>query len=100
MEWDPSAKVDAFGPLSYFVRFLKSSGLSDEWVELCPLRHTSNSAPSRQKLLNAVLLPILAGHKRFAHITTVRSDRVLPEFRGIEDLASEDSERRAFTHAS
>jgi hypothetical protein len=100
VEWDPSAKVTAFGPLSYFIHFLKTSGLWDEWVELCPLRFTSNNAPSKQKILGTVLLSILAGHKRYAHITTVRSDKVLPELLGMDGIASEDSVRRAFLHAT
>jgi len=100
VEWDPSAKVTAFGPLSYFIHFLKTSGLWDEWVELCPLRFNSNNAPSKQKILGTVLLSILAGHKRYAHITTVRSDKVLPELLGMDGIASEDSVRRAFLHAS
>ncbi len=100
VEWDPSAKVTVFGPLSDFIQFLKISVLWDEWVELCPLRLASNNAPSKQKILGTVLLSILAGHKRYAHITTVRSDKVLSELLGIEGLASEDSVRRVFTHAS
>lgn len=100
VEWDPSAKVTAFGPVTYFIHFLKTSGLLDEWVELCPLQFTSNNAPSKRKILGTVLLSILAGHYRYAHITTVRSDKVLPELLGIDGLASEDSVRRAFKHAS
>lgn len=65
-----------------------------------PLRFASNNAPSKQMILGTVRLPILAGNKRYAHITSLRSDKVLPELFGIEGLASEDSVRRAFTHAS
>ena len=96
MEWDPSAKVTAFGPLSYFIHFLKTSGLWEEWVRLCPLQFTSNNAPSKEKILGTILLSILAGHKRYAHITTVRADAVLPELLGMDGIASEDSVRRAF----
>jgi hypothetical protein len=96
VEWDPSAKVTAFGPLSYFIHFLKTSGLWEEWVNLCPLQFTSNNAPSKEKILGTILLSILAGHKRYAHITTVRSDTVLPELLGMDGIASEDSVRRAF----
>jgi hypothetical protein len=67
IEWDPSAKVTAFGPLSYFIQFLKTSGLWEEWVNLCPLQFTSNNAPSRDKILGTNLVSILAGHKRYAH---------------------------------
>jgi hypothetical protein len=58
VEWDPSAKVTAFGPVTYFIQFLKTSGLCDEWVELCPLRFTSDNAPSKQRILGTVLLSI------------------------------------------
>lgn len=100
VEWDRSAKVTAFGPLSYFIHFLKTSGLWEEWVEFCPLRFTSNNAPSKEKIPGTILLLILAGHKRYAHITTVRSDKVLPELLGMDGIASEDSVRRAFLQAS
>lgn len=100
VEWDLSAKVTAFGPLSYFIHFLKTSGLWDGWVELCPLRFTSNNAPSKQKILSTVLLSILAGHKRYSHITSVRADNVLPELLGIDGIAGEYSVRRVFLHAS
>jgi hypothetical protein len=96
VEWDPSAKVTAFGPLSYFIHFLKTSGLWEEWVRLCPLQFTSNNAPSKEKILGTILLSILAGHKRYAHMTSVRADKVLPELLGMDGIASEDSVRRAF----
>ncbi|HEU0124194.1 MAG TPA: hypothetical protein VFQ91_26925 [Bryobacteraceae bacterium] len=96
IERDPSAKVTAFGPLSYFIHFLKTSGLWEEWVRLCPLQFTSNNAPSKEKILGTILLSILAGHKRSAHITTVRADAVLPELLGMDGIASQDSVRRAF----
>jgi hypothetical protein len=95
VEWDPSAKVTAFGPLSYFIHFLKTSGLWEEWVRLCPLEYMSNNAPSKEKILGTILLSILAGHKRYAHMTSVRADKVLPELLGMDGIASEDSVRRA-----
>lgn len=96
VEWDPSAKVTAFGPLSYFIHFLKTSGLWEEWVRLCPFEFTSNNAPSKEKILGTILLSVLAGHKRYAHMTSVRADKVLPELLGMDGIASEDSVRRAF----
>jgi len=44
------------------------------------------------------LLSVVAGHKRYAHITTIRSDRVNPELLGMEVVASEDSIPRALAH--
>jgi len=69
-------------------------------VALCSLRFASKNAPSKQKILDTVLLSILAGHKRYAHITSVRADNELPELLGIDGIVSEDSVHRAFLHAS
>jgi hypothetical protein len=48
-------------------------------------------------VLGTIVLSILAGHKRYSHITTIRTDRVNPELLGMSAVASEDSVRRAFT---
>jgi hypothetical protein len=45
-----------------------------------------------------LVLSILAGHKRYAHITTIRSDQVNPELLGMTGVLSEDSVRRALSH--
>jgi hypothetical protein len=42
------------------------------------------------------MLSVLAGHKRYAHISTVRSDNVLPPSLGMKRVRSEDAVRRAF----
>jgi hypothetical protein len=44
-----------------------------------------------------VLLSILAGHRRYAHIGSLRSDGVNPELLGMARVMSEDSIRRAFS---
>ena len=95
VEWDPDAAVTPMGQLPFFIEFLKVSGLYDAFVESCPLRYTSPNAPEVKDVLGTLVLSILAGHKRYAHITTIRSDRVNPELLGMEDVASEDSIRRA-----
>ena len=41
------------------------------------------------------MLSILSGHKRYSHITAIRSDRVNPELLGMKEIVSEDSVRRA-----
>ena len=35
VRWDPDAAVTAFGPVTYFVEFLKANGLWQKWVEEC-----------------------------------------------------------------
>ena len=67
----------------------------EAFVADCPLRYTSPNAPEVRDILGTLFLSVLAGHKRYAHITTIRSDRVNPELLGMTEIASEDSIRRA-----
>ncbi len=47
-------------------------------------------------MLGTTMLSVLAGHKRYAHITALRNDGVLPELLGMKKIVSEDAVRRAF----
>jgi hypothetical protein len=96
VRWDPDAAVTAFGPVTYFIEFLKANGLWQKWVEECPLSYRSGNAPPKEDILGTILLSVLAGHKRYAHVTTIRSDSVLPELLGMKRVRSEDAVRRAF----
>ena len=49
-----------------------------------------------QDILGTLLLSVLAGHKRYAHVTTIRSDSVTPGLLGMQRVRSEDAVRRAF----
>lgn len=95
VEWDPQAAVTPLGQLAFFIEFLKTGGLFEPWVNDCPLYYTSSNAPTKQDVLGTVLLSVLAGHKRYAHITTVRADNVNPKLLGMNKVVSEDAVRRA-----
>ena len=96
VRWDPDASVTGFGPAAYFIEFLKTNGLWESWVQDCPLHYTSPNAPPKEDILGTVMLSVVAGHKRYAHISTVRSDSVLPQLLGMQRVRSEDAVRRAF----
>jgi hypothetical protein len=96
VRWEADSEVTAHGSLTYFLEFLKTSRLWENWVRDCPLTYSSPNAPKKEEILGTILLSVLSGHKRYAHITSMRQDRVLPELLGIECLRSEDSVRRAF----
>jgi hypothetical protein len=96
VRWDPDAHVTGFGPAAYFIEFLKTNGLWESWVRNCPLQYKSANAPPKQDILGTVMLSVLAGHKRYAHITTVGSDSVLPQLLSMKRVRSEDAVRRAF----
>lgn len=96
VEWDPQASVTPLGQLPFFIEFLKLGNLFDPWVEECPLALRSPNAPSNRDILGTLLLSVLAGHTRYAHITALRCDGVNPNLLGIQRVISEDSMRRAF----
>jgi hypothetical protein len=95
VEWDPAAAVTPLGQLPFFIEFLKVSGLFEAWVADCPLVYESNHASDKRAVLATLLLSILAGHQRYAHITAIRHDGVHPELFGVKQLVSEDAVRRA-----
>jgi len=100
IRWDDSAAVTAMGQMPVFIDFLKTSGLWDGFVADCPLRYTSPNAPSQVDILGTLLMSVLAGQSRYAHITGLRGDGVNPELLGMRKVMSEDSARRAFKQAS
>jgi hypothetical protein len=94
VEWDAAAPVTPLGQLAFFIDYLKQAGLFDAWVADCPLWLSSPNAPSKRDLLGTVLLSVLAGHWRYAHITSLRCDPVNPSLLGMNKVVSEDSVRR------
>jgi hypothetical protein len=94
VEWDPQAAVTPLGQLVFFAQYLKASGLFDPWVEGCPLRLRSPNAPPVRDVLGTVVLSILSGHQRYAHINGLRGDGVNPGLLGMSQVVSEDSVRR------
>src|SRR6202050_2974766 len=94
-KWAPDAEVSSLGQMPFFIEFLKTSGLFENWVKDCPLHYTSPNAPQKRDVLGTILLSMLAGHWRYAHISALRSDGVNPELLGMTKVASEDSVRRA-----
>src|SRR5947208_15941663 len=86
--------VTPLGQLPFFVEYLKQAGLFAGWVADCPLTFSSPNAPSKHDLLGTVLLSILSGHYRYAHITALRCDAVNPRLLGMKKVVSEDAVHR------
>jgi Transposase DDE domain group 1 len=97
VKWVPEAAVSSLGQMAFFIEFLKTSGLFEDWVRDCPLHYTSPNAPQKRDVLGTILLSVLSGHWRYAHISALRGDGVNPELLGMTKVASEDSVRRALT---
>jgi hypothetical protein len=96
VEWDPQAPVTPLGQLVYFSQFLASAGLFADWVGDCPLKYSSPNAPGLNDVLGTITLSILAGNRRYSHVTALRGDTINPQGLGMNRVLSEDSVRRAF----
>src|SRR6202011_1171671 len=94
VEWDSSGHVTPLGQLPFFIEYLKQAGLFAGWVADCPLTYSSPNAPTKRDLLGTVLLSVLSGHWRYAHITALRADPVTPPLLRMKRVLSEDAVRR------
>ena len=81
MEWNPQAQVTPLGQLPFFIQFLKMGNVFEPWVDQCLLSYASNNAPQKVNVLGSFLLSILAGHNRYAHITSLMGKVSTPNYR-------------------
>ena len=78
VKWSGESTVSTLGMMPFFIEFLKTSGLFDQWVEESPLRYTSANAPQKRDVLGTILLSVLGGHWRCAHMNSIRDDGINP----------------------
>jgi hypothetical protein len=64
-------------------------------VKECPLHYTSPNAPRVRDVLGTWMLSILDGHRRYAHVASLRGDAVAPQILGMKSLVGDESLRRA-----
>jgi hypothetical protein len=95
VRWDEASSATPHGQIVFFAEFLATAGVFERWVEGCPLRYVSPNASSVRDVLSTLMLGILAGAKRYAHIAGVRGDAVAAQALGMSGIVSEDSVRRA-----
>jgi len=95
VQWDETAQATPHGQIVFFAEFLATAGVFDRWVQDCPLRYSSPNASRARDVLGTLMLGILAGSKRYAHIAGVRGDAVAAKALGLHGMVSEDSVRRA-----
>jgi DDE family transposase len=94
VEWDKEATVTPLGHLVFFIEYLKSGGRFDGLVANCPLTYTSHNSPEVRDVIGTAVLGVLAGHWRYAHLTSLRCDPVSAQLLGMQRVKSEDSVRR------
>ena len=82
------------GSLIFFFQFLKAGGRWEALIKTSPLRYHSNRSSAIRDVLGTMMLSVLAGHGRYAHINSVRGDGVNPGLLGMSKTVSEDAVRR------
>ena len=92
-EWAGDAPVTREGQLIFFFQFLQTGGRWEEFLRDCPLTYTGNRGSGATNVMGTVLLSVLAGHWRYAHINGVRGDGVNPGLLGMDGTVSEDAVR-------
>ena len=97
VRWDHGAQATPHGQIVYFAEFLATAGIFDNWVKTCPLHYTSPNASSVRDVLGTLMLGVLSGSKRYAHLAGIRGDQVAAQALGLNKIVSEDSVRRALS---
>ena len=95
VRWDRGAAATPHGQLVFFAEFLAATGVFERWVSECPLAYRSGNAPDKRDVLGTPMLGLLAGHRRYAHITALRGDAVAAQALGMAKVFSEDALRWA-----
>ena len=95
VRWAPEEAVTPLGQLPFFVDFLKQADLFDPFVREAPLQYSSPNAPRVRDVLGTLLLSVVSGASRYAHVNALRYDGVNPGLLGMRRVCSDDSVRRA-----
>lgn len=96
-EWDDQSPVTREGQLIFFFQFLQAGGRWEQFLKDCPLHYTGNRGSGADHVMGTVLLSVLCGHWRYAHINAIRGDGINPGLLGLRHTVSEDAVRLAMT---
>ena len=99
-QFAPELPGSAMGALVFFAQFLAATGAFDALVADTPLCYESNRAHPPRDVLGTLLLGILPGHCRYAHLAALRCDDIAPRLLGLRTIVSEDCVRHALRRIS
>ena len=95
-EWsEDHGRLSRMGGLNYFAEYLEVTGVFEDFVEQCPLVYLSNNAPAKRDVLGTILLSVLEGHTRYAHISSLAGAHLDARTLGMGKIPCEDSIRGA-----
>src|ERR1700681_853345 len=66
--FDDRTPVSPLGPLVFFAQFLQASGRFEALCQDAPLEYRSPNAPAVCDVVGTLVLGILSGHWRYAHL--------------------------------
>ena len=91
VHWAPDEAVTPLGQLPFFIDYLKQAGLFAAFIADSPLRYVSPNAPKIRDILGTMVLSIVTGARRYAHINALRHDAVNPVLLGMTRICSDYS---------
>jgi hypothetical protein len=94
VRWDGKSAATPFGQMAFFLEFLTLTGLYSRFESERPLSYTGPHCSTVKDILGTWFLSLLSGHRRYAHITAIRTDAVCPDLLGMRKAVSEDTVRR------
>ncbi len=86
VRWDETAQTTPHRQIVYFAEFLATAGIFESWVQSCTLLYSSPNAPGVRDVLGTLMLSILAGSKRYAHVAGIRGDAVAAQALGLNKI--------------
>ena len=94
-QFAPELPVSPLGALVFFTQYLCATGGFEALVADTPLCYSSNRAHRPRDVIGTLLLGMLSGHYRYAHLAALRGDDIAPSLLGLKSIVSEDCVRRA-----
>jgi hypothetical protein len=88
--------VSPFGGMAVFVSFLDKIGFAKAVRKHMPIRWKSPNHIGPTSTFTAFLMSVLAGARRFAHASLLRSDRALQALLGMVRFPTDDTVRNLF----
>lgn len=92
-EWDVDVPVTREGQLIFFFQFLHLGSRWEQFMRDCPLIYQGNRGSGAKNVMGTILLSVLNGYWRYAHINAVRGDGINPQLLGMDRTVSEDAVR-------
>ena len=92
--WNDTVPLTTGAHNAFLSAFFEAGGVFDHLVDTCPLRLTSNNAPTNRETLGTAIVGMTNGSYRYRHFDNLSGDAVTTELFGIRRLMSCDSVRR------